>query len=153
MNQRLDTDTLAEAIAEQLHVLEQLRELARRQSEFIRESDMTRLLSLLSTKEPLLLQLRSVDTKLEPFRHDDPDQRVWRSHADRLRCRQMAERCTALRSEFLLLEKQCESELKQKRDRAAVRLDSMHASSQAAHAYKNHLPSSSNSRLDLSSES
>jgi hypothetical protein len=62
----------------------------------------------------------------------------------------MAERCESLLAEIVLLEKQGESELKQKRDDTAARLDVTHAAIEARRAYCT--AGNEPTHLDLSSE-
>ena len=74
----METDVLAELIGKKLAVLEQLRGLSRRQSDLIADGDIQRLLAVLSAKQTLLAELQKLQQRLEPFRKQDPDARVWR---------------------------------------------------------------------------
>jgi flagellar biosynthesis/type III secretory pathway chaperone len=148
---RLDTDLFAELIGKKLAVLEQLRDLSRRQTDLIADGDMERLFAVLSAKQTLLSELQRVQKRLEPFRQQDPEARRWRTPADRERCRQLRERSELLLGEILLVEKQCESEMARRRNDVATRLHSVRLSADAAHAYsQQHVPH--HSILDLSSE-
>ncbi len=146
-----NTERLAEIIADRHQLLEQMRQLARRQSVLIQEGDMTRLMSLLSSKQKLMNQLQEIERRLDPFRSQDPDSRQWRSPHERTRCRQQAERCEALLSEIMLEEKQCEAQLQQRRDQTATQLQGLNTASQATHAYTRN-PAAPRGHLDLSSE-
>lgn len=148
----MDTDLLASFIDKKLVVLEQLRQLSRRQPDLIQEGDMTSLLAILGAKQTLLNELHALDRKIDPFRAEDPDQRQWRSHADRLRCRQASERCEALLQEVMLIEKQCESSLCQRRDEVAHRLQEFHHAAHSHSAYVDFAPHMTSSQLDLTSE-
>ena len=77
----MDTDLLASFIGKKHDVLEQLRQLSRRQMDLIGEGDMTGLLSVLNVKQNLLVALQAVERDLDPFRQQDPDQRTWRTVA------------------------------------------------------------------------
>ncbi len=147
-----ETDLLVELIGKKLGILEQLRDLSRRQSDLISDGDIQRLLAVLSAKQTLLAELQKIQKRLEPYRKQDPDTRTWRSPDDRERCRQLAERCEALLGEIMLVEKQSESEMARRRDDAIARLQGAHSSAQATRAYVNS-PGPRNSTLDLSSES
>ena len=151
MEERLDTDVLAEFIGRKLAVLEQLRDLSRRQSTLIGENDMQRLLALLSAKQTLLHELQKVQKSLEPFRQQDPETRRWRSDAARQRCRQQAERSETLLSEIMLVERQSESEMSRRRDETVARLKDFNAAADATRAYIN-TEGPHYSQLDLSSE-
>ena len=128
VDDRFETDLLAELIGKKLAVLEQLRDLSRRQSDLISDGDIQRLLAVLSAKQTLLTELQKLQKQLEPFRKQDPETRRWRSPADRERCRQVAERCEALLGEIMLVEKQSESEMARRRDDAVARLHGVHSS-------------------------
>ena len=147
----METDQLAELIAKKYEVLEELRELSRRQDGLIQDTDLPRLMSLLSAKQHLLNQLQQLERRLDPFRQQDPDQRIWRSQADRQRCRTMAERCESMLSEIMLIERQSECELLRRRDLAAAQLQGVHT---AAHASGEYAKTSNTQRghLDLTSE-
>jgi flagellar biosynthesis/type III secretory pathway chaperone len=147
----IETDVLADLIGKKLAILEQLRDLSRRQSDLIEDSDVQRLLSVLSAKQTLLNELQRLQRQLEPFRQQDPESRRWRSPQDRQRCRQLAERCEALLGEIMLVEKQSESEMVRRRDAAVARLEETHSSAEATRAYIGSTPTVRRS-LDLSSE-
>ena len=147
----MDTDLLASFIGKKHDVLEQLRQLSRRQMDLIGEGDMTGLLSVLNVKQNLLVALQAVERDLDPFRQQDPDQRPWRTVADRQRCRQVSDRCDALLQEVMLIEKQSEAALRHRRDAVAHRLQGMHSASHARAAYVETLPPTM-SQFDLTSD-
>jgi hypothetical protein len=151
MPESLPTDLLAELIDAKRDVLEQLRQLARRQSDLIAGGDLAALMTILAAKETLLRRLLNLEKQLDPFRPEDPESRRWRSPELRRRCRQSAERCEALLAELMLLEKQGETELQRRRDETAARLDGAHAAMEARRAYVAP-PHVSPASLDLSSE-
>ncbi len=109
--------------------------MSRRQSDLIADGDIQRLLSVLSAKQTLLSELQKVQQRLEPFRQQDPESRTWRSLPDRQRCRTLVERCEALLGEIMMIEKQSESEMAQRRDAALSRLQESHSSAEATRAY------------------
>ena len=131
----METDVLAELIGKKLAVLEQLRGLSRRQSGLIADGDIQRLLAVLSAKQTLLAELQKLQHRLEPFRKQDPEARTWRSPQDRERCRQLVERCEALLGEVMLIEKQSEAEMAQRRDAAQAHLEESHSCAEATRAY------------------
>ncbi len=135
VDERLETDLLAELIGKKLAVLEQLRDLSRRQSDLISDGDIQRLLSVLAAKQTLLNEVHKTQKRLEPFRKQDPETRRWRSPADRERCRQLAERSETLLGEIMLMEKQSESEMVRRRDDAATHLRNVNTSAEATRAY------------------
>jgi hypothetical protein len=136
MTQKIDTDILAELIDAKRDILEQVLSLVARQIEQVAAGDMDALMNVLAAKERLLSALQPVETALVPFRSQDPDGRMWRSSADRQRCRESAERCTALLSEILEQEKQTELSMTKRRDDAAEQLQGTHAARRARQAYQ-----------------
>ena len=147
----METDFLAKLVDLRHDVLVQLRQLARQQAVVIHEADMTRLLSLLGIKQRLLNELQNFERQLEPFRSQDPDQRIWRTPADRQRCREVAERSESLLGEIVLVERECETNLIQRRDHAAVLLQGAHSAARATRGYAVPLESRG-SQLDVSCE-
>src|SRR5260370_4930515 len=95
------TDILADLVGKKHDLLVQLRDVGLRQMELIEGADMTQLLKLLSSKQRLLGGLQGVERELNPFRQQHPDDRVWRSPADRQRCAEMPARCEALFAEVV----------------------------------------------------
>lgn len=146
-----ETDLLARLIDAKHGVLVQLRQLALRQQEWIAQGDMSRLMSLLAAKQQLLGQLQQVEQGIDPFRAQDPDRRPWRSPQDRNRCRDTAAKCEAMLAEIMDLERKSESELVQRRDLAAVRLQGLHQADRATQAYFAPLEPRG-SQIDLSCE-
>jgi len=132
---RIETDELAELIGKKLVVLEQLRGLSRRQSDLIADGDIQRLLGVLSAKQTLLVELQKLQKLLEPFRKQEPDARRWRTPHDRQRCRQAAERCETLLSEIMLIDRQSEAEMTRRRDAVQARLEECHSCAEATRAY------------------
>lgn len=145
-----ETEVLSELVQHKHDLLEQLRELSRRQAALVGSEDLEKLLNVLSMKQRLLDSLQQVEVRLHPFREQDPDRRQWNSPQDRERCRRVAERCEAILGEIILVERQSESELIARRDAAAARLQGLHQTTQAARAYRANDPTSV--RLDLSSD-
>jgi hypothetical protein len=131
----METDFLAQLIDERHAVLVQLQELAREQAVIVHEGHMTRLMSLLAIKQRLLYSLQEFERKLEPYRLQDPDLRVWRSIADRQRCRDVAAGSELLLAEILRIERQCEAELVQRRDQTAEMLQGANRAARATQAY------------------
>ncbi len=152
MTESIETDLLAELVQQKHDVLVELRELSRRQAEIIAGGDISKLLSVLAAKQALLSRLQQLEPRLEPFRQQDPEARIWRSEADRGQCRQVAERCEAMLKEIILFEKRGEADLITRRDAAAVKLQGTHSASEARHAYTQ-LGGAGSVGLDLTSES
>src|SRR5690242_2358093 len=97
----METDFLSQLIDQRHGLLVQLRELARQQCVLVHDGNMIRLMSLLAVKQRLLNTLQEYERKLEPFRLQDPERRVWRTPTDRQRCREAAEQSESLLSEII----------------------------------------------------
>src|SRR5688500_5980460 len=105
------TERLIELIAAKQQVVELLFGLARRQIELAEQAEMAPLLKLLAAKQTVLDQLQRLERQLDPYRGQDPDQRVWRNPSDRQRCQSQADRSSQLLGEVMVLEKQGEAAL------------------------------------------
>jgi hypothetical protein len=147
----LSTEILAELVEKKHDLLVQLRDVGLRQMELIDGGDMTQLLKLLSSKQRLLTALQDIERQLNPFRRENPDDRVWRNPADRQRCAEVAARSEALLAEVVAQEKRSETQLRAHRDRVAEELEGAHQAARAASAYGDN-PWTHSRQLDLSSE-
>jgi len=146
----MDTDRLASLIAQKHGLLMQIHELSQRQPDILGTGDTGKLLSLLAAKQGLLQQLQGLERQLDPFRHQDPERRSWRSPRQRQDTQALAARCESLLTEIMRVEKECEHELVARRDAAANRLQGAYSSAHATHAYTH--TATSPSQLDVSSE-
>ena len=147
----MDTDVLAQLINAKLELLSQLRQLAVRQAELIEAADMSRILSLLAVKQRLLNTVDDIERRLDPFRQQDPEQRVWQSPEHRQRARDASARCDVLLQEVIAIERQGETYLTRRRDQAADQLQGVHRSLQVAKAYLA-TPDHSGQQFDASCE-
>lgn len=130
-----NTDRLAALVAAKLQVVEILLRLSQRQRELIERDEMQGLVRLLAAKQSVLQQMQSLDRQLDPFRGEDPEQRVWRCATDRAACQAQAERCNALIAEAMELEKQAEAAMLARRDAAATVLAAAQTAADARFAY------------------
>jgi hypothetical protein len=147
-----ETDLLAELIRQKLDCLVQLHDVGRRQFELVQADRMTELLDVLAAKQHVLMELQRIESRLDPFRAQDPESRRWRSPDQRQKCARQVAECETLLARIVSQEKQSERELIRRRDDAAVRLQGAHLASQARGAYAEESPCDV-SRLDLLSES
>lgn len=148
----LETDLLSELIRQKRDLLLSLRDMGKRQMEFVADGEMARLLDVLAAKQRVLGNLQCVERDLDPFRDQDPEARIWRSAETRSDCARLLDECQRLLKETVEQERQSEAALTVRRDEAAVRLHKAHAAGCARGAYT-HLGQASISQLDLSSES
>lgn len=147
----LETDLLADLIARKHECLVELREMGRRQLELVRLGEIARLLDLLSAKQTAMAQLQWIQRALDPFRDQPPGARRWRTPEVRERCAAQLAQCETLLGEIVGQEKQSESELVQRRDEVAGRLEKAHAAREARGAYHAE-PRAQGNRLDLTSK-
>lgn len=148
----LETDKLSELIQRKRDHLLSLRDMGKRQMEFVADGEMARLLDVLAAKQRVLNDLQRVERALDPFRDQDPESRVWRNAEARADCARLLDECERLLQETVEQERQSEAALTVRRDEAAVKLHGAHAAGRARGAYSSQNPTSI-SQLDLSSES
>ena len=148
MSESLTTDRLAELVRLKHDILGQLRDLARRQVDYIDKGEINKLLGLLATKQKLIVQIQHVESELNPFRDQDPEVRHWRSPDDRRNAADLVSRCETLLSEIMLLEKQSESDLSSQQDLSAQRLRLATDAVPARQAYSRNLALKEN-RFDI----
>ena len=129
------TDNLQALMAGKVDVLEQLCELARQQSAVTGVGDAALLLSFLARKQPLMDRLAELQEALQIYAHDEPEERRWRSAADRHTCRAASDRCQHLLAEIVLLEKQSLDEMSARRDALAAHLQDGRDGNSASQAY------------------
>lgn len=134
----LATDNLADLIRKKHQILVQLREIGRRQEKLAEEAATTALLQLLGAKQHLIAALQMVERSLRPFQAEDPDQRIWRSPADRADCAQRATECQQLLREIMDLERSQEARMIERRDQVAAQLKRAGAAHEAVGAYARH---------------
>ncbi|HUT91792.1 MAG TPA: hypothetical protein VMY37_20020 [Thermoguttaceae bacterium] len=148
----LDTDLLAELIRGRRDRLTTLRDMGRKQLDFVKADQTTELLDLLAAKQRVLVELQGIERQLAPFRDQDPDQRRWRTTDQRQECARQLDECDTLLREIVTREKQSERELTRRRDDLAAQLQGMHLAGQARGAYTAQSRPAA-SRIDLTSES
>jgi hypothetical protein len=148
----MDTDVLARLMDRKHEVLKQLHQLAQRQLAVVGAGGQTsELLGVLAAKQGLLDQLQALQRQLDPYRHQDPDSRRWRTPRDRQRCAQVSGRCQSLLGEVIELERRSEAQLRLQRDKTAAQLKAVSTAAEARAAYAAG-PCESPRSLDLASE-
>lgn len=130
------TDKLAELIRTKYQVLVQLRDIGRRQTDLVRSGEIAALLTLLASKQTLIVALQDLEKALKPFYAQNPDARVWRSPADRALCAQQAEQCNSLLEEIVSLEKLGAEQMDARKNEVAEQLQQVHAAAHVRNAYQ-----------------
>jgi len=154
----LATDNLAALVRKKHQILVQLRDIGHRQAKLIDQSATASLLQLLGAKQHLITALQMVERHLRPFQGEDPEQRQWRSPADRAACAQQAAECQQLLGEVMALEREQEGRMQHRRDQVAAQLKQAGVAREAAGAYGRHrhggdrLPASSGGYPDTTDE-
>jgi len=109
---------------------------------------MTQLLRLLAAKQRLLAAVQSVERHLEPFRNENPDERVWISPAHRRRCAETVAVCEELLRGIVEQERQSEIQMQRRREEAAMQLQGVHSAAEIRDAYLPE-PSAAPGQFDL----
>jgi flagellar biosynthesis/type III secretory pathway chaperone len=147
----LDTDRLAELVRRKHDCLAQLHELGAQQCAVVDSGDVNDLLRLLGAKQHVINQLQTLERDLDPFRPQNPDERVWRSSAEREQCAHWLQHSETLFTEIMEQERKAEQLLKRRRDDSLDRLRDAYAGEQVRKAYLPEMPTASSS-FDLTSE-
>jgi hypothetical protein len=130
------TEQLAALIDRKRRVLLQLREVGRRQLEYVASYDTASLLTQLAAKQGLISALQSVECELAPYYGEDAEKRVWPSPELRRRCAGQAADCNSLLEEIVRLEKLGVDQLTVHRNHLAEQLQQIHAAAEVRSAYQ-----------------
>jgi hypothetical protein len=132
----LSTELLTDLINRKHRILVQMRDVGRRQMEFVAGRDTASLIKLLATKQNLITALQAVERELSPFSAEDPERRRWASAEARAQCAGQAAECNAMLREIVGMEKQGVDQLTSHRNEIADRLQHAHAASDVRNAYQ-----------------
>ncbi len=147
----MNTDLLVELLNQKRDVLAQLRQLVEYQAPLVDGGDSRKLLGLLATKEKLLTRLKQVEAGLDPFRDEDPEQRVWRNAADRMAARDIHAECDRSLAEVMEIDQADMERLIARHDFNEQALGRIHTARAVNDAYAPPTPHHTG-RLDLSSD-
>ncbi len=148
----MSTKRLAELMARKRHILQLLGDLARAQLSVIEARDTTRLLRVLSAKQPLAEELNHVDGELTPYREEAPESRRWSSPQARQQCQADAQACEQLLTQLLKTEQASEIALVAQRDETSRQLEELDAAQYANRAYGGGYEEVSISQIDLTAD-
>src|SRR5689334_4834970 len=135
-NTMQSTEQLASLIAKKHEVLVQLRAVGVRQTDLVASGEIGGLLKLLAAKQHLINGLQQLERELKPFYAGDPDQRIWRSPADRAHCAKQAAECNKMLEEIVQIEKIGAEKMDARKNEVAQQLQQVHAASQVRNAYQ-----------------
>jgi hypothetical protein len=130
------TERLSDLIAKKHEVLLQLRDVGRRQMDFVNGGDVAALLALLGTKQQLIAGLQTLEQELNEYYAEDPDRRVWPSSQKRAECARQAAACNTLLEEIVAMEKMGAEKMTVRRNEVAEQLQQAHAATQVCSAYE-----------------
>lgn len=134
----LNTEKLSDLIDKRHRCLLQLRDMGHKQGELIAIGEMGPLLRLISVKNQLIAAMQTIEQELVPFHEQDPDRREWPTEAARAKCAEQAEGCRQLLDEVMMLERQNEQNMVERRDQVAKQLQAAQAANTARSAYQAH---------------
>lgn len=131
----LSTNRLAQLVNQKTRLVVELHRVLNKQREMI-DAGQIDLLSLLAIKQKLLDALTSVDRQMDPFRSQDPEQRLWESTEARHQCRDEAQQCEELFLQVKQMEAYCMSEMQRLQAKTQEQLQGVNSAKQAAQAYE-----------------
>lgn len=130
------TDCLLDCMRQRCELLDSLKTLAESQAMTAGHAEIDSTLGVLGRKQALFEELAEVQQKLQPYLHDDPECRLWRSAEQRQRCRQLAEQGQRLLQETMHIEQHTLQEMTSRRDAVAAQLQDGQDSILAQTAYQ-----------------
>jgi hypothetical protein len=130
------TEQLAELIERKHQILVQLRDVGKRQMEFVLSRDTASLIKLLAAKQSLISALQEIERDLSPFSSEQPERRVWKTEAARTRCAEQATESSAMLREIVELERQGVDQMTIHRNQIADQLHQFHAAVDVRNAYQ-----------------
>ena len=98
------TEFLLHCLQERLKLLKAIRSLSDSQSQAALHGDVEVTLGLLARKQSLLEELSVLQSRLQPYHMDNPEDRVWLSAERRVYCQQISEECRHLLNQAMQLE-------------------------------------------------
>lgn len=130
------TEQLAALIDSKHEVLVQLRAVGVRQTDLVTSGEVAALLKLLAAKQQLIARLQELERELKPYYAGDPEQRTWRSPAERARCARQASECNSLLEEVVRLERIGADKMNERKNEVAQQLQQAHAAAHVRSAYQ-----------------
>lgn len=130
------TDLLLGCMRQRCEILEALRTLAESQAMTAGQAEIDLMLGVLGRKQALFEELADVQRLLQPYMHDDPESRLWRTPQQRQQCRQLAELGQRILRETMHIEQQTLEDMTLRRDAVATQLQDGQDSILAQTAYR-----------------
>lgn len=129
------TEFLLQCMLQRLELLRALVELAEAQQQAVSQNATDATLGILARKQSLIAELLDSQAALQPYMHDDPEQRCWRSPQRRQECRDAAEEGKQLLLQIARIDQSALESLTSRRDAIAAQLQEGKDSTLAKSAY------------------
>ena len=129
------TEFLLDTMRQRRDILLALRNLTDAQRDSAPASEAGVTLGILARKAGLLDELAAIHERLQPFHHDDPEQRIWLSPERRHACRQLADEGQQLLREIIAIEQTTVDVITAQRDAVAAQLQQGTDAILASNAY------------------
>lgn len=130
-----DTKTLAKLIRQRYELVQEIHQLSFAHPDMTSADQISVTLSILSRKEAMLDQLRSLHTQLASFQTEEAELRNWSHPEERKRCQQLAQQTDVLLREIIELDQRNLDSMQQRREAVAAQLIHGQDSRSAEHAY------------------
>ena len=132
----MNAEQLKQLLDQRFDLLEQLIAQSERQSDCIKQNQMTDLMQILSSRQKMIEALTQVSRKLREAVGDDPESRVWKDSAERGIYRRRQEKCDQMHQDLLAIEAQCESMLQENRLEIETKMHQLDRGHHAANRYQ-----------------
>ncbi|MFO0939254.1 MAG: hypothetical protein U0930_00660 [Pirellulales bacterium] len=129
------TERLTILLETKLDLVESLYTLSCSQNSLVANQDVSVTLGLIARRDVIVDQLLQVQSQLQTYQGEDPEQRVWQSEARRVHCRDVASRVEQMIKEILRLDEHTLETMCHQRDLVAAELQHGLDSNLAQRAY------------------
>lgn len=129
------TERLVVLLETKLDLVESLYTLSCSQNSLVSNQDVSVTLGLIARRDVIVDQLIQVQSHLQTYQGEDPEQRVWQSEARRIYCRDVASKVEQLIKEILRLDENTLETMCHQRDLVAAELQHGLDSNLAQRAY------------------
>jgi len=135
MSESSGTKKLQELGNLKLHLLRSARELSIQQIEVMQSDDVATLLTVLSRKSEILDTLKTLQKELDPYRNQEPEDRIWDSAEEQASCRKIFEEIDRLLEELSQMDNQALDQMTHQRDAMASQIAQFATAEAVQNAY------------------
>jgi len=135
MSESSGTKKLQELGDLKLHLLRAARELSIQQVEVMQSDDVATLLTVLSRKSEILDTLKTLQKELDPYRNQEPEDRIWDSPDEQASCRKTFEQIDRLLEELSQMDNLALDQMTQQRDAMASQIAQFATAEAVQNAY------------------